>query len=148
MLGFVFFFVFCLDFFTDSTMGNRHEEPTIWENIFGSLFSHPHPTSKSHPSKDAKVWYNLGIVGGGSVKDEKFSETACFQKALDLDSQLSDAWYHLGLVGGGEVRDAIFDAEACLSMALKLDPENFVETTKPPSECMTTSSTEVSRESL
>lgn len=96
------------------------------------------------------MWYNLGIIGGGCVKDEKFSETACFQKALEFDAQLSDAWYHLGLLGGGEVNDASFDAEACLLMAVKLDPENFVEITEPPrSECMTMStSTEVSRESL
>ena len=59
------------------------------------------------------MWYNLGIIGGGCVKDEKFSETACFQKALEVDSQLSDAWYHLGLLGGGEVNGAIFDEEAC-----------------------------------
>ena len=120
-------------------------------NNFWATFSHPHPTKQiANPSKDAKVWYNLGIIGGGCVKDEKFSETACFQKALEFDSQLSDAWYHLGLLGGGEVNDAIFDAEACLLMAVKLDPENFVEITEPPrSECMTMStSTEVSRESL
>lgn len=125
--------------------------------IFGSLFPiriqanrKSQIANRIHPTQDAKVWYNLGIIGGGCVKDEKFSETACFQKALEFDAQLSDAWYHLGLLGGGEVNDASFDAEACLLMAVKLDPENFVEITEPPrSECMTMStSTEVSRESL
>ena len=97
-------------------------------------------------SKDAKVWYNLGIIGGGFVKDEKFTELECYQKALEFDPELSDAWYHLGLLGGCKVKDEIFGAEACLLKASALDPEIFVETTRPPSECMTTSSstTEVS----
>ena len=96
-------------------------------------------------SEDAKVWYNLGIIGGGFVKDEKFTEIECYQKALEFDSELSDAWYHLGLLGGCKVKDEIFGAEACFLRASALDPEIFVETTGPPSECMTTSSsTEVS----
>ena len=48
-------------------------------------------------------WYNLGVIGGGTIGGKCYSEKDCHQKSLSLDPFCLDAWANLAKVGGGQV---------------------------------------------
>ena len=47
---------------------------------------------------DARVWYSLGIIGGGRVGTEHFAKDGCLTKALEIDPNVAKAWYHRGTI--------------------------------------------------
>lgn len=91
----------------------------------------------------------MGLVGGGTVRNQSVDPKACFARALMLDPTYVKAWFDLGVVLGEarveEARVAVFswrvggterrcrfvvDSKTCFMKALELfDPEhapNFV----------------------
>ena len=52
---------------------------------------------------DVPAWYSPGILEGGRVGTEHFSEAGYFIKALKINPNFAKACYHLGVLGGGRV---------------------------------------------
>ena len=52
---------------------------------------------------DARVWYSLGIIGGGRVGTERLTKAGCLRKPLKIGPNVAKAWYHLGVLGDGRV---------------------------------------------
>ena len=69
---------------------------------------------------NSKAWRNLGVAGGGNLKEGKYSEIKCYQEALRHDPEYSPAWLNLGSVGGGIVSERKYSSIDCYREALKL----------------------------
>lgn len=65
---------------------------------------------------NADAWFNLGVVGGGSVQGRYYSKKECYQKALDIEPEFANAWYNLGNLGvdgGGWVQGRRYSQKEC-----------------------------------
>ena len=71
------------------------------------------------------AWYNLGVVGGGSVigqmGGQRHTKQQCYIRAIEIDGQYATAWYCLGVVGGGSVGGQQYTAQQCYIKALEID---------------------------
>jgi len=68
-----------------------------------------------------KMWYHMGVAGGGTVNGQKYSKAQCFEWALRYDPKKFGAWFRLGVEGGGTVEGAKYSEVQCFEQALKLD---------------------------
>jgi len=69
-------------------------------------------------------WLDMGLEGGGDVRDRRYSRAECYAKAAECDENYTLAWYYLGNTGGGEVRGERYNKTECYIKALGCD-ENF-----------------------
>ena len=56
---------------------------------------------------EARLWFSLGVEGGGRVRHHHYSRKQALQRCLDINTdfdELDTAWFLLGLLGGGWVR--------------------------------------------
>ena len=72
----------------------------------------------------AVAWFNLGVVGGGSVGGVDYNKNMCYAKSLELNPMYAYVWISLGLEGGGSVAGVHYDKKTCYEKALELDPKH------------------------
>merc|ERR1712166_258472 len=74
-------------------------------------------------SNKARYWHCLGYAGGGTVDGKSYSQKECFQEALNIHPQYTEAWNLLGIVGGFTQAGKSYSKKECYQEALNIDPQ-------------------------
>merc|ERR1712166_906833 len=74
-------------------------------------------------SNKARYWHCLAYAGGGTVDGKSYSQKECFQEALNIDPQYTEAWNLLGNLGGFTQAGKSYSKKECYQEALNIDPQ-------------------------
>eukprot|EP00658_Telonema_sp_P-2_P060985 TRINITY_DN49757_c0_g1_i1.p1 TRINITY_DN49757_c0_g1~~TRINITY_DN49757_c0_g1_i1.p1 ORF type:complete len:170 (-),score=47.74 TRINITY_DN49757_c0_g1_i1:38-547(-) len=80
----------------------------------------------------AQAWFNLGCCGGGTVKQQSYSNKQCYQQALAVDGAYSKAWDNLSNAGGGRVSGREYSKAECRALAMSTADEQDGSEAAPP----------------
>ena len=74
---------------------------------------HAAPGRWQQMKEQAEQFYSLGLMEGGTVDGQQYTQQQCCIKALELNDQDAEAWDALGNVGGGCVDGQQYTKQQC-----------------------------------